>query len=274
MAWVGPLGGLVEVRAPRGIAPSVARATTYRTTLGGVRKAHQAPRALRQLAVDLSYSTPEQVANLAALVSGEYGSGPFWYVDPWAAVTNLLTPTASTLEPGSWTTTGTVTAAGAVPLVGGGRAGRSLAVASTADQVFLPRRNGARDDVPVVPGRPVTASVYATGAAVSVRIQWVDAAGAGLSSVTAGGSFAGPELGRVAVSAMPPPGAAAMYVVAFGASRLARPAVTWTDEARGWYPGQGMPRCLFPGLDTSVVLAHDDPDGRGAQHTFTVMEVG
>lgn len=274
MAWIGPLGALVEVRTPRGLAPSVARATTYRTTLGGVRKAHQAPRALRQLAVDLSYSTPEQVATLAALVSGEYGPGPFWYVDPWAAVTNLLTPAASTLEPGSWTMTGTVVAAGAVPLVGGGRAGRSLALASTADQVFLPRRNGARDDVPVVPGRRVTASVYATGAAVSVRIQWVDTAGAGISIATAVGSFAGPALGRVAVTATPPAGAAAMYVVAFGASRIARPAVTWTDEARGWYPGQGMPRCLVSGLDTNVVLAHDDTAGQGAQHTFAVTEVG
>jgi hypothetical protein len=271
MAWIGPIGGLVEVRCPAALAPSTSRPTSYRTTLGGVRKAQVSQRTQHGQQVALSFTRPQDVANLYAIVEGEFGAGPFWWVDPWATHTNLLAPRASMLEVGTWSTDGVVVESGAVALPGGGCAGRSLSLANPAGTVFFPRYAGGSDNVPVLPGKPVTGSVYALGSTVTVRVQWLDAAGTAAGSVSAQTSSPA-GLTRCSVTAVPPSNAVACYVAVTGASILARPAVTWTDGVLPWHVGQGMPRVVIDAVAGDVVAAWDGLQGQTA--TFAVTEVG
>jgi hypothetical protein len=273
-AYVGPIGALVKVRTPTRVRPTVARPASARVTLGGRRKVHLGARALRGQHVALPYSSPGDVANLAALVAGEYGPGPFWWVDPWAQVTNLYTPAASTLDAGTWATAnGPAAAGGAVQLDDGVLAGRSIVPSGSGVTVYLGRRLGVRDDTPVLPGVPVTASVWVSGDSVTVRAQFVDAAGALLTSATTTYSAGGTPR-RVSVTGTPPATATAVYVAVTGATRIARPALTWTSGVRPWHVGQGMPRVAITALDSDVVTAWDGAHGQGLTAAFTVLEVG
>jgi hypothetical protein len=221
----------------------------------------------------MTFATPEELANLSAVITGEFGPGPFWWVDPYAQRTNLLTPEASTLDGGTWGTSvgATVTAGGAVALDGGGRAGRSLVIGSASDTVFLPRHEGARDDIPVTPSRPVTASVWATGSSVQVGLRFVDAAGTLLTTAFAT-HMPGGIMRRISVTGTPPTTAVACYLGITGATRIARPAITWTSDLKGWDVGQGIPRAVITAMDGDVIAAWDSLQGRSA--TFLVTEVG
>jgi hypothetical protein len=277
MAWIGPVGALLQLTGTSTLRSSSTRPTSYRTTLGGVRKAQLGPRAHRQLEVQHGAVRPAELAALAALVGGEFGPGPFWYVDPWAEVTNLLAPAASLLEPGTWNSEeGTAVSAGPHPLEGGGVVGRSVVPGSLTDLIRIPYRNGSLDRLPVIPGRVVTASIHATGAVgeVLLRIHWLNVAGGSVGLSIAYHAVPGSDLHRIAVSGTVPPGAVAMYVSVLGATRIARPAVTWSEGVLPWFPGQGLPRAVISGLDQEAILAAAETDGQIMAGSFTVMEVG
>lgn len=278
MAWIGALGQMAYVKCPSALGRSTDRPTTYRTTLGGVRKAQIGPRVQRVLQVQHGLATPADVSAIEAMVAGEYGPGPFWYVDPWAEVTNLLTPQASVLEVGTYLggSGSVVTEGGGSRLDDGTRAGRSVVVGSESDTVYLPRRTGyaGYDYVPVIPGVPVTASVYASGANASVRVQFLDAAGASTGNGAHVTSAGGSTLTRCAVTATPPAGSVSAYIAVTGVVRFARPAITWTSEVMEWSPGNGVARCRVSGLNTSAIAAHKNNGGRLMSLDFTVTEVG
>jgi hypothetical protein len=252
-----------------------------RTTLGGAVKAQLGKRTAREIKVDHEMVDPAGIANLAALVAGEYGGGPFWWVDPWAQVTNLLTPAASVLEVGTWRAEDAAKAvsAASVLLADGGRAGRSIVVGVPSELLTLPRRPTASgwpaaDNIPVLPGKPVTASVYASGTAVDVRMQWLDAAGTSLGSQTARTAAPGAIARRCSVTGVPPEGAASCYVAVTGANVIARPAVTWTARVMPWHVGQGMPRVVVAAIDEDPALASIAPGRQWAASSYTVTEVG
>jgi hypothetical protein len=277
-AWVGPLGSLLPVEFTTGLERSAERPSSTRTTLGGRRKAQIGPRLHREIKVGHDLVNPEGIANLAAIVAGEFGPGPFCWVDEWAQVTNLLTPQASMLETGTWATSSSaqVAVGGSVLLPGGGRAGRSLVVNGSTDAVYFPYRDGVIDRIPVIPGRPVTASVYALGAVVNVRLTFVDAAGTGIYSASAvtNPGLAGPTLMRCSAFGVAPADAVSCYAAVTGATRIARPAVTWTPEVTPWHVGRGIPRAIVTALDESARLAGAASGRQWASADYAITEVG
>lgn len=196
---------------------------------------------------------------------------PWVWVDPYAQVTNMFSPEQSVLLPGSWV--------GADSYEGG--------TAVTTDGVFAVRtltslaggsmdfgyRDGVADHPAVVPGTPVTASVFARGAG-SVHLAFLDWAGAVLGAeLPAVYSHAG--LSRVSVTATPPDGAATARLRVTGASQTAMPALTWTSDLAEWSTGHGCNRVVIQGLSESVSYATTSALGlRRTGLNFTVREVG
>lgn len=271
--WVGPLGGLVQVRTSSGITPHIERSVNLRTTLGGVQKAQLGLRTTRTRAHTLSVTKPEDVASFEALIAGEYGVGPFHWIDPWAQVSNLLTPAAAVLDTGTWYASTAAAFGGPVALADGGRAGRSLTVDS-AGIAYWPADGTKFTPMPCVPGVPVTATAYVSGTGVTVAIHWVQADGTAISTVTSAAvTVPGPTLQQIAITGTPPASAAGMYMTVAGADVITRPAITWTDQPMPWRAGQGLPKVIVTALDSEVQLAHKNA-GALATYTFTVTEVG
>ncbi|HET7399000.1 MAG TPA: hypothetical protein VFJ94_10805, partial [Intrasporangium sp.] len=97
-AWLGSLGAMVPVGPMARLAPDSSRARTFTPTVGGGMTSRQAVRSFRKWSAATSAArTPDQLANLAAFEVGGYGAGPWWLVDEWAQVTNVLCPWDSEL---------------------------------------------------------------------------------------------------------------------------------------------------------------------------------
>lgn len=272
--YIGPLGGLVEVDCPSGLRTAADRPVSTRVTTSGVVRQQVSRRASREWDVQWGAARPEQIANLAALAAGEFGIGPFWFVDPWAQVTNLLAPAASTLE--SSPPSG-MTAGGPVDLADGSRAGRSWVVANPATIHHTSYVDGILSRVPVVNGTPACGSVYASGSSVDVRLQWYDASSAFLSNTAWRSSAPGGQMVRCWQVGNPPVGAHSVSVQARGANRFTRPAVTWTSFLTDWHVGQGAPSVAIPAsLSQDVILATRESraGGRLASVSTTIREVG
>lgn len=273
LSYLGPLGGLVPLTAQAapiaGLGSSSARPMSYRTTLGGVRKAQAGQRTHRRWSVDLGQGTaPEAAATLSAFVAGEFGTGPWWWVDPWAMVTNLASPRGAALEVGDLT--GATLTVGTVHLGGAAYAGRHLQLGGAT--VDLPHVRGNPEPVPVLPGRPVTVSAWVDGGTVAALFR--NAAG-GVVATSPGRAADGTGWQRVADTAVAPPSAASVQVRVSGANRTARPAITWTPHLLGYFGGQGAPAVVVDGgSGLDVGFAAPEPDGQFAAFKFTIEEVG
>lgn len=263
--YLGPLGGLVQVTAP-GWADTVetVRPASTQVTIGGRVLAQMGPRAHRSRAITLHPSTPSEVATLAGFVEGEHGPGPFWWVDPWAQVTNALPARASLLLdpwPGA-------SAGGSVVLDDGARAGRSLVV-SGAQAAYL-SADGAVLRLPAVAGVPVCASAWLSGADVVLRLEAVSAAGVVVASVSATGRAG---WGRASVVLAPAAGVHHLRLAVSGTGRIARPSVTFTNQPTEWGVGLGAPAVVVTGLSQQAVPTA----GLGTWYAgggFQIVEVG
>lgn len=266
-AFLGPVGALVEFKCPSSEDISRADNVSLDWTLGGVQKAQYGARAPRAWRLSIDTATPEQVAGLAGLVAGLYGPPPWVYVGAWAQVTNLLPPPASVCAPGSWTGSGV--AGGPVDLAGSPRPVLSVLNSSGGLLSFPP--------VPVVPGVPVTGSVWAAGSSsYQVQLAFRDASGTNISvtanSVSAG---VGAPLVRGSITLVPPAAAVEVQLRLVGALRAAQPAVTWTPDMGAWMVGEGAPKVIARGLSQAVQLAvRDQAFMRRAGVSFTLEEVG
>jgi hypothetical protein len=160
-------------------------------------------------------------------------------------------------------------------LADGGRAASSLLSSGGAAGVIAYRR-GVQDPVPAVPGQVATGSLYVSGpGSILVRLTFVDAAGGYLATWGQTVTNPGPALVRVAASGVAPDGAVGAIIRHEGATRVTRPAITWTDKALDWMPGQGAPRVVVPDLSHAVILATGNArGGRYTSASFTVREVG
>lgn len=69
-----------------------AAAMTYVTTLGGQRLATSRGRVGRRWAIGASAQAADAMWLWEALAAGVYGIGPFDFIDPWAAGTNIMPP--------------------------------------------------------------------------------------------------------------------------------------------------------------------------------------
>lgn len=267
-AYLGPAGGLVPFRCPSAVEISTERAMSYLTTLGGRVKVQRGPVTRRQWQVGLGSATPSEIANLQALV--EAGTPPWVWADPYAQVTNMFTPEQSTLAPGTWFGPGS--SQGGAVLVEGSNAPRTV-VHADGGTVTLGLRDGSIDRPAVVPGVPVSASLYARGAG-ALTILWHDSQGALIGSTNRPYEHA--TLTRVsATNRMPPAGAVAARLVVTGARQVAMPCISWTVDAPAWSIGRGCTRAVAEGLSESVQIAVRDSSAlRRSALTFTVREVG
>lgn len=269
-AYVGPLGNLIEATqwqerqsVETGYKPS------FFTALDGSRTAFvhpQAGRSLREWRLSMSDARPEEAAAIQALVLGAMGIGPFVFVDPLAQVTNVLTPQQSIFAPGTisstlTSTTSDVPGIGPMPAV--------MTVANSWARVG--------DRVPVIPGQPVTASIWVRSTR-TVKIQGVTYDANGSTIDTATGTARGTSSGGwISVTFTPSPRAAYMHVSfqSSGADAVACPAVTWTSERLEWAPGRGAKQVVVHGLDESFMWAdHRRCGQRRVDYDIAVTEVG
>ncbi len=268
-AWIGPVGGLVEVLQYKGsLSVATARPTKAQTTLGGRVKVQRGPRSRRVWDASVDGVSPAEAAGLLSL---DAGSTPPWvWVDPYAQVTNLLSPEQSVLAAGTWSGTGVLEGGSAVA-PDGVRAQRTVLHATGGSMGFA-LRDGAIDSPPVLPGMPITYSLYVRGTG-SLFISYRDWSGAILTEP--GVSYSNATFARSSFQSTPPAGAASAHVRVTGALQAGNPALTWTPDVAEWAVGHGCNRAVVEGLSEAIQRASaTDADGRWSSLSFTVREVG
>lgn len=235
---------------------------------GGIRARTRRARASRSWGVTIPKAFPQDVINFREIVTTTLG--PYVWVDPWAQVTNVLTPEMSTM--GSL-----VSPAAGLPQNGGGW----RLVGLDNQWAALTRSNPGKGGVwvgpaPIPPsftGRPVTASIWlASTTDTRVNLQWLDGSGSVMSAVQ-GNIVTGLDgLRRSVATGVPPWGASAARIYVAGSEVLARPAITWTDKAVPWDVGNGAQQVEVS--DASRKITRADSAYRIHDLSFTVTEVG
>lgn len=269
-AWIGPRGSLVEfVKYKSDLSVAPADRSTFRLTLGGRRKEQRGPRGRREWSVSVEADSRES-AGISALVDGFFGAPPWVWVDPYARVTNLLSPGAAVLNAGSYAGTG-VTLGGAGVTSDGLRFGRSVNV-TAGNAILFGYRDNQADYFPVVGGTQFAASFYGSGAG-NARVDWFDANGVFISTVN-GASSSGSWTRRT-VTGTAPTNAAGGQLRSNGVSTGTLPCVTWTASVQPWAHGRGCNRVTVDGLSEAVQFASaTDPSMRRSSISFTVVELG
>lgn len=273
--YLGTLGRMVALKCPATQQQSLGDRFSFEPTLEGRIKAQALPEQRRSWTLATSdATTPAQQATLMGFASGSWGNGPFVFVSADAPVTNMLTPAAAACME-MRTNNALVRPSGPVNLDAAGWEGRSIG----AD---LPEGGGVRPeiyfgtgDTPVLAGVPVTGSAYLDGSEAAIRVYWYRDGDP--SPITSSTSSTSPGTGfrRISVTAMPPAGAIFCRLVAVGATRGTRPAITWTDRAFDWAAGEGCSKAVIHAMSKSLVLASRDPrGGRYANLSYTITEVG
>lgn len=207
----------------------------------------QGPR-LRTWQVDTTALTSEQAGALAELAEGAWGYGPFIFVPCSAHGSNVLTPAQSQLEG--------VANSGPVTLPNGIVAPRSVVGGASVTLA---------DKVPVIPGKPVTVSLYMAGGSATVSFKNLTGSAVGSRPLTPTGDL----IQRVSVTAPSVP-ATARYatITATGYTALARPQLSWTSEPVPWAAGGGA---------AQVVIQNSSPTpmrGGWSSASTQIVEVG
>lgn len=265
--WIGHPGALLPLPGVKGeLSRTVERSVSYAVSAAGVRRAYRSARRapLREWKVTIPGMMADEAAALHELLM--HTDPPFVWVDPWARVTNVLTPAAAGLE----ATVPVLPQVGRQPLDGGGFAAIGAANPSGVVVRVQP--------APVVPDLPVTVSAYLAASGPGyVAAVLLDSSGTPIASPVNSASVTGTDVMRrasVTLSGLPV-NAAAVEIRVHGASVVARPAVTWTESVREYGPGGGAGQVVLSGLDEAVedaLLAVGKR--RRAAATFTVTEVG
>ena len=217
----------------------------------------------RQWVIGLDMCTPDEIAGLHELLMSPAAS--LMMVDPWAQVTNVLSPEASVFV-------GAGTPIGGYDIQGGGHVTRAVSNPAAVDSLAYLGSGWA----PVIPGRPVTASALVAGTLQPlVTLWWRDAKGS-LISTTHDSPRVPAGLGSLrlaSVTATPPANAVAATVTPAYAQVAARAQITWTDTVHEWGIGGAALRCVIE--ETSDAIEYAVPGGiRRTSHAITVTEVG
>lgn len=259
-SYLGPLGGMIRLPCVSEIRAE--RESRYRvsTSVEGVATAQLLPRPLpRSWAVSSDIEDPGMLDVIEAFSLGLYGRGPFTFVSCDAARLNVLTPAQSALTRTGpeFALTGPVTVQG-----------QPLPVSAS---VSVPSSWRGLVDVPVVPGTPVTASVWvqsATGAPIITTAFFQGASMTGTNSVTGanGGMWQ-----RLSWSGVAPAGASQLRLgVRSSVTAVAGPQVTWTRQPVPYAMGRGAESVIIESA-SSVPIYLPGPYSSGS---YTVREVG
>lgn len=258
--YLGPLGGLVPIPCMSELR--VERDSRYRVSLSveGVARAQMLPQPLpRVWALSAELEAPGALDVVEAFALGLYGSGPFTFVPDDAAALSVLTPAQSALS----NLGPEYSAAGPVVVDG------TYLPASAAFSLASSWRGLV--DVPVVPGVPVTASVWvqsSTGAPI-ISTGWVVGGSIpGTESVT--GSSGG-MWQRLSWTGVPPAGASQLRLgVRSSVTAVAGPQVTYTSKPVPYAMGRAAQSVIVESAQsTSIYLPGPYSNGE-----WVVREVG
>lgn len=203
---------------------------------------------LRTWGVDTAALSSEQAGAIQELSEGAWGHGPFVFVPCPAHDSNVLTPAQSLLEG--------VANGGPAALPGGGFAPRTVVGGQT---IVL------ADKVPVIPGKPVTISLYMAGGSATVSFKTLAGGTVGSRTITAPD---GPLQRISAVVQAVPSTARYATITATGYTALARPQLSWTAEAVPWSAGATA---------NQVIIQNSSPAYLGAgwsKANMQIVEVG
>lgn len=270
MIYLGSPGRMVGIKCPTVQRLGASDRYVFQETLEGKVKAQVVPNQRRVWDVSTGrLTTPAEVGMLMNFASGGWGSGPFWFLPADAPVVNVM-PAQELME---LRETGTNVEGGPMRLAGGGWAANSLALVGDGSQIRW--RYSTESDPPVIPGVPVTGSVWVLGANADVALQFINDNGEVISTVSSSNVSASVEGVRVSVTAMPPSDAVRVSVIARRAIRAAQPAITFTDQLYPWGDGQGCRQAVIHSVSRDVTKAFADPrTGRWSDVSFVVQEVG
>lgn len=273
VAYLGEIGSMVEVACAARLARDTSRPARYLSTIGGSTFAQVGPRTHRVWDIRLpDTSTPADIATWLSFMEGEHGAGPWWFISDTAAVTNILSPRASMLD-ADRVHAGTSQNGGRILLPGGAVAGRSWIV-QPFTTLTLPWVDGSHR-VPVVAGVPVTASAWVDGPGAARMRLAVYRADGSVSRQVSGSNAPTSTPTRISVTVTPTSDEASCMIFMGGVSdsyRIARPAMSFTDEVQPWAVGEGAEKVSVSSISTDPVLAIEGRTYVGA--SFQVQEVG
>lgn len=268
-AYLGRPGAYVEFahwREKQSVSGS--RPTSTRTTLGGNRVAFRSARSHREWDLQATEIDQEEAVGIETLVLDGLGPGPHRLIDPHAQVTNVITPERSLVGRSAALdgVIGSAVDSSPVRLPGGAIV---PSLSSGGGSVTLMTR------APVMPGKSATASVHVSpGASVKIKVAGRDGVFLrDLATVNATGSD---DISRVGYTyKVVASDAWYLFFEVTGATRIAAPAVTWTDEILPWSVGQGCDSVVITKWDKDYSNAAPQSGARrDVNISVTAMEVG
>lgn len=258
--YLGPLGGLVRV--PCASELQVSRDSRYRVSMSveGVARAQLAPTPLPRLwSLAVGAESPGALDIVEGFALGLYGRGPFTWVPDDAAALSALTPAQSALRNlgPEFAPAGPVTVDGV-----------SLPVSAS---VSVPSSWRGLVDVPVVPGVPVTASVWvqsATGAPI-ISTGWI--VGGSIPATESVTGSSGGMWQRLSWTGVAPAGASQLRLgVRSSVTAVAGPQVTYTTAPVPYAMGRAASSVIVESAEsTPIYLPGPYSSGR-----WIVREVG
>ena len=280
-ALLGPKGGLIEVGCSSTLDVEAEPRHEFEVTLGGRRLAYVAPVSRRSWSVTVGTATPDEASNLGQILSESFAQqvsrGPFWWLDEWAQVSNMLTPAQSMCEAGVWSSGSQSGPAAWGADFEGFRPLTTMSHTAPAASTLLSPVPGMSVAVPS--GRPFSASVYGTpwttGAAGVLRVVEVAHDGAAVrthNSLPTVGAAAGQRLKIQGVTSDTTVG---LRLEVRDLMTWAAPQVTLTRDVPAWAEGAGAHSVVADRTGIGVQMATPDATwGRRAGFSFAVHEVG
>lgn len=212
--------------------------------------------SLREWDINLT-SGNASTSILMGYATGEYGPGPFRFVSSAAALTNVLTPAQSRLA--SKANGGTFTGPS-------GTAQRSLVAGTTTPTIIA-------DQIPVIPGKPITATVDAAGPTIlEMDFRTITGARVGtLKKIEADGVLAQRISGTVPVV---PATARYLQIRATGFTSLAFPQVTYTPYVVPWAVGAGATSVVVDSVKREIIRTQKKSHDTFWRVSAKIVEVG
>lgn len=260
-AYVGVVGSIFPFFGPSSLSISGGPKVSFEETMSK-KKAFVGKTAPRIWECGMDSRYPSEVAGLQWLA--EFGKPPFvWYpVD--AVIGNALSPSAAALAPGAHDGL-----EGPMVEVEPGVWLKSALPDSTG-AVSLPLRSGQLDPLPVIPGTPLTVSVWLRGEDTRITVAWRDLSGSVIDS-SSPSPVSRASLVRVSRTLTPPPGAVQATFILRG-TQVAGPTVSFTTAVTPYSPGKGCKRAVIH--DLSEALGAVGLTSSSSSFQFTVSEVG
>lgn len=253
--WIGTLGALSEVLWKVSLSESVPTRFAFQQAAGKRWAFLSSPAPRRSWSVEVK-GTQEDTRALTQLAYAAPVE-PLVWVSEAAALTNVLTPAQSLLA-GISNRGAMVTSDGSVAVSSLGGVSRVVAA----------------DRVPVMPGKPFTATVEAAGNGAILGVQMFTATGTAVGA-TATAVARGANAQRLVVTVPVPPTAAAYATLTLAmGGQFSRLSATWTKDAPPWDVGMGASSVVIGDIETTIEDMHHASGAVWRSVSAKIEEVG